>query len=285
MITLYKNHSERIGTWRIWNEENTIYYDYAILENSGSRILNKEEVQTNQSGRSMEEQVQLRINSMISTHLDRGYKKTREEAQTSKTNQLGLLRPMLAKQLKQVKYFNKENAYLQFKLDGHRCLITRQGNEIVAYSRQGKLIKTINHITKSLVNMPDGYTLDGDLYSHGQSLQTLSSWIKREQLNSEKLLFVAYDLISDASFKYRYMELKDILFNHTNAIPLPTYRYKDEDHMYQLFGEARAKGYEGLMIRTSDHGYEDGVRSSSLIKVKSFMDEEFQVIDVIPAKD
>jgi ATP-dependent DNA ligase len=47
----------------------------------------------------------------------------------------------------------------------------------------------------------------------------------------------------------------------------------------------RSQGFEGLMLRLDNRGYEDGKRSSSLIKIKQFHDAEFECIDIVPSAD
>ena len=39
------------------------------------------------------------------------------------------------------------------------------------------------------------------------------------------------------------------------------------------------EGYEGLIIRSQDGKYEPDHRSSSLLKLKSFKDDEFEIVD------
>lgn len=64
------------------------------------------------------------------------------------------------------------------------------------------------------------------------------------------------------------------------------YQYVDnlEDMITQLH-YCIAAGYEGIMYRTKDGLYESGKRSAGLWKFKLFMDAEFLILDVEPAKD
>ena len=291
MITLYKKHvSGQLGTWRVWVEGDVIHYDHSIVE-GGATPENTERVTTNQSGRSLDEQIILRVESMISKRLDRGYKRTREEAIQGSSNQLGLPRPMLAKKLADIRSFDESRAYIQYKLDGHRCLITKCEGELIAYTRQGKLITSISHILDELRDIiPEDATWDGELYTHGHNLQKISSLIKREQPDSKLLRFVVYDQMSPESFMKRYMDIYDRLSvtSMVEAGPvkvLTTLDYKDSSNAQRVFRMARDSGYEGLIIRIDDKGYEAGARSSSLIKMKEFFDDEFEVLDVVPSKD
>jgi DNA ligase-1 len=288
MITLYRNHVGSIGTWRIWNDKARIFIAHATVE-GGSEVRHTEDVVTNQSGRSIDEQIALRIRSRISRMRDRGYKDTRDEALRSTGNQLGLARPMLAQPLGKVSSINYRNAVLQRKLDGHRCLITNDNGTLIAYSRQGKLIESIDHIMNDLQDLiPEGTTIDGELYCHNVPLQTIGSWIKRKQDNTKKLWYVVYDLLSDDNFQDRYSELKSITDNLDKSSPvklLPCIPYTNDSALWDYFHESKAKGFEGLILRTNDKPYQDGVRSASLIKIKEFIDTEVLVKDIVPSKE
>lgn len=218
---------------------------------------------------------------------DRGYKPSYSEALESSGNQLGLLRPMLAHPLERVKNPDLRNAVLQKKLDGHRCLITKQEGKLIAYSRQGKVIDSIKHILPDIdKRLPEGETVDGELYLHGQSLQTIASWIKREQPGTYKLMYVMYDMVADDSYVDRHQELNRMFPEpHTHIKILPHVPYVNDEDMYSEFRRVRQLGFEGLMLRLDRRSYEDGKRSSSLIKVKEFHDDEFEVIDIVPSKD
>jgi DNA ligase-1 len=271
-----------------------LYIAHATCEH-GAEVLHKELVETNLSGRSIREQITLRINSRVSRMLDKGYKRTRYEAIESSGNQLGLSRPMLALRYERVKRpQGYEGTSYQKKLDGHRALTTADEGGIIQYSRQGKLITAPDHIHRVLKGrLTSDITLDGELYCHGVPLQTLSSWIKARQANTYKLWYVVYDLISPDSDQIRYSELKGILgpLLDDPQCPvklLPSRPWQGEREMFDHYREAKSKGFEGLILRTNDKGYEDGVRSSSLLKVKCTpeqpeMDMEVTVKDIIPS--
>lgn len=55
--------------------------------------------------------------------------------------------------------------------------------------------------------------------------------------------------------------------------------------MFDELIRVRRAGFEGLMLRLDGRKYEDGKRSSSLIKVKKFHDDEFECIDIEPSRD
>lgn len=282
-VTLYRQHAGSVGTWRIWQEGSKIKIAHATCM-GGSEVVHEEVVTTNLSGRTLQEQIDLRMRSRISRMRDRGYQDSPELAKLHTGNQLGLERPMLAHPIERVGNVDYRGAVLQKKLDGHRCLITCQDGELIAYSRQGKRIDTIDHITGPLQGrIPEGTTIDGELYCHGYPLQSLASWIKRKQSATANLFFVGYDLISSERYVERHRELSGILSGVDTGTPgkimvLPFRDYIGPDEMSAHFREVRGRGFEGLMVRLDRRPYEAGKRSSSLLKVKEFFDDEFEVI-------
>ena len=286
-VKLFRKTSLGVSTWRIWPEGNTVYYGHCMVE-GGAEQVHSEEVKLNQSGRSMEEQIHLEMKSRISRQLDKGYKPTRAEALEGSTNQLGLINPMLAKPIEDVPNVSFANTFIQPKLDGHRCLITRQDGEIIAYTRKGKLIDTIPHILEDIAHwLPEGYTLDGELYIHGQKLQTISSLIKRKQPGSANLQYHFYDIVANEPFHERLFEMKQLVTNvKTPQISLvETHRILGTQEVKFWFSHYRSVGLEGAIVRVAGRGYEDAKRSAQLLKVKSWIEEEVTVQSIRASKD
>jgi len=127
-------------------------------------------------------------------------------------------------------------------------------------------------------------TLDGEIYCHGQSLQTIVSWVKRRQENSLKLRFHAYDLMEEIPYEDRLAILMQMEFGGYAELA-PTMKFMPDQTVKGLLDSSRALGYEGLILRQNDYGYEDGKRSKSLIKVKHFEDAEFYITGMHLSKD
>lgn len=244
----------------------------------------REHVPYGKAGRTLQEQIELQMNSRISRQRDRGYTDTIEQARKGAKNQLGLEKPMLAQRFDRVKV-SLDNVLLQRKLDGNRCCITKQNGKIIPYSRNGKIIPAdLSHITNGL-NLEEGQTIDGELYCHGERLQTIVSWIKRDQEKTKNLLFHAYDLMDNRSYAVRMYDLISIIGDHKSANFIPTVRASGMDEVLSFHKNSISSGYEGTIIRLPEYGYEAGKRSRSLLKLKSFFDDEFEVVDIHESKD
>jgi DNA ligase 1 len=283
--TLFRKHAGGIGTWSIWYEGDQLYYSHATSE-GGVETVHRSTIETNLSGRSLAQQAELEKNSRISRMMDRGYKRTRDEAMRGATNQLGLPNPMLALKIDDVKG-RIAGGHVQPKLDGHRCIITKTDGEVVAYSRKGKAITTIPHILEHMSWLEEGMALDGELYIHGPKLQDISSLIKRDQSGSRDLNFYWYDLMERDPYYARYHKMRQI-YEHR---PMPgihlvdTYEVSSLSEAWQYFEKFRSAGFEGAMLRLSTEGYRPNVRASQLLKLKERHDCEVVVLSAIPARD
>jgi len=275
-----------VSVWAIWSESHTIFIETRASETSSS-VMHTEEVVEGKAGRTVEVQIKSRIDSRVKVKMDHGYSYDRNKATSGEmTNQLNLYMPMLAERFKNIKAYNIADMLVQPKLDGHRCLIARIGNEYIAYSRRGIQILTIDHILDNII-FPDGYILDGELYHHGTSLQTIASWTKRKQVNTSKLSFMCYDVITPDADTYeerlRFL-MNEVLFNDiSNSQILRTLdgaKFQEGFSMGTFLQNTIDKGYEGVILRPKNGIYHIGRRHKDLIKVKQWFDDDFKIVNI-----
>ena len=206
------------------------------------------------------------------------------------SNGLGLPHPMRAHPVHAVNKveFKEGETYVQPKFDGHRALVTRQNGVLVMYSRGGDYITTMGHILKHLEDrVEEGEFLDGELYLHGELLQKIGSYIRKYRPGiSEKIVYYVYDTILDVSYTQRYDVLRRKLLSSDGPVFLaPTSLADSMDDAMVFRDRVIAQGYEGAMLRCPDKGYEAGKKSRTLLKLKTFDDNEFKIIEVIEGKD
>lgn len=255
----------------------------------GAEVLHTEEVKAGLAGRTLDEQVQSRINSRVNRQMDKGYVVSLDEAKTMPlTNTLNQPLPMLAKKFADLAYWIGRGV-MQPKLNGYRCLVTRDdAGQVICYTRQGKLLTALGHIAEAVhPNLPDGVILDGEIYTHGMPLQVIASLAKRYQPGTEKLVYNVYDSISSDTFAYRYAEAREVVekSNSPSLAMVKNTLVKTPQEAWNMFSQFRDAGYEGGMLRDLSTPYESGTRSSSLVKLKARFDAEYRVIDVVPGED
>jgi len=288
-VKLYRKNSVGIGTWRIWPDHTVgrLYYAHATTQGS-SEVVHYDDIELNMSGRTIVEQMKLEFESRINRMKNKGYKTTIEEAQAGPTNQLGLLMPMLAHPVTRVGWPSfAQDAYVQPKFDGHRCLITNCDGEMVAYTRLGKPITTVDHILQQFSWLSPGKTVDGELYIHGDSLQNIGSYIKRLQPKSAELKYHWYDYMSERHFGARYAAMR--MAHAAQVMPsvelVETVKVSSRQEVMAYFTAHRGQGYEGTMLRLDGGGYAAGKRSSLLLKVKEREDCEVTVLRCTPSRE
>jgi DNA ligase-1 len=210
----------------------------------------------------------------------------------------GKFLPMLMPNSKwpDMRKYIKYPAILQPKLDGNRSTaILKEGN-VTLTSREGVVQDFLPHINAELkaLELPENYRLDGELYCHGETLQTINSWIKKHRPESMRIKYYLYELPladgrTDLTLKERLDALKELVdakFINASYIELvPSYIVNSEEEVLEWFVTLREQGYEGACVKNFDGKYEaNGARPNTQAKVKPFEDAEFKVIGFTPMK-
>jgi len=197
--------------------------------------------------------------------------------------------PMLAHRFDQHGHKISFPAFMQPKLNGHRCTCTVVDGKAQLFSRRREQITGLPHIERAMEAMvpKEGtFKFDGELYNHKykDDLQKLSSFIrsKTAKEGSEEVQYHIYDLIEgDLGFEDRNALLQPLIEAQGSEYiqAVETIMVEDEAEMREKFDAWRAAGYEGGMLRNAQGKYV-GTRSYDLQKVKAFIDEEFQIVNV-----
>ena len=278
MHKLFKVHANNdIGIWKIWYANGRIYMESSRTIDA-KPVVHSYSITQGKAGRSLQQQIELEINSKISSKMDSGYCRTEGEAvEKQGQNAANLPRPMLA--ARDVKGLANASAiYVQPKLDGMRLIIANVDGDVIAYTRNGKRIYTVPHILDDAAAfLNPGEFLDGELYSHGVPLQKIMSWAKREQPENANLRFHLFDVIDDAPFDVRFMDMEARIagIERPSIHVVATNILENESQLPLLLHNARENGYEGLILRDADAPYQIGKRAKALVKVKQFLDDEF----------
>lgn len=278
---LYKAHKDSIGFWsiRVATEGDQVQLEIEhgkTLE--GQSVTSIIPVKGKNLGRANEttpyQQALLELQSRVNKQLDKGYVFEKPEAGATATNTLGLAKPMLAKPIQKVKpdSIDWDNAFIQPKLDGHRAL-----HDGLLYSRQGKELH-LQHIREALRDLP--LHLDGELYTHGLTLQQIGSLVKKPREESLQIKYHVYDCVSPAPYHERQEMIADAVatLNSPHLVLVPTFKVQDEGELFEHHSWNLTEGYEGTILRHGLAGYETDARSGFLLKVKDYQDAEFEVV-------
>jgi DNA ligase-1 len=194
--------------------------------------------------------------------------------------------PMLAHKWEDQMSKIKFPVFSQPKLDGIRCIVKKDG----MWSRNGKKIVSAPHIfesMKSLFDKDSSLIFDGELYADkfANDFNAICSLVKKTKPTSEdlnesriKIQYHIYDLPSNNdTFVKRYKELTNMSLPKC-CILVKTEQLDNLNDVNAYYEDYMSAGYEGQMIRL-DSKYENK-RSKSLLKHKSFIDEEYIILDV-----
>lgn len=195
--------------------------------------------------------------------------------------------PMLAQSFDKQKVI-RYPVYSQYKLDGSRALISRNG----AFTREYQRHNNVDHIMAALGPVFEKYPdmmLDGELYNHDlkDNFNKIMSVVRRqfctnaERAEAKALIqFHCYDHVSDKPFGERRLDLQALFQPDGHPVRLvPTLCASSRsqlDEFYSIYLEA---GYEGQMVRL-DGPYEADRRSKTLLKRKEFLTDEFKLLRV-----
>lgn len=218
----------------------------------------------------------------------KGYAETLGAAVGKKT-----LRPMLAETYENHSgKIDWTTAVAQPKFDGFRANFRRDKGKVVCFSRDGKPLK-LPHLEAMLNNvLGDSEILDGELYRHGLSLNKISSACKKEGELTPTIGLRVYDMFTGGPYLLRYEAIKAIVKQVTAPADkeagkielVESVKVRSPEELTIFQAECIDLGYEGAMLRHGRAGYESGHRSDSLLKVKTFVDGEFEIIDWKPAR-
>ena len=204
-------------------------------------------------------------------------------------------KPMLAYPVNDKPVDYSKKVFMQPKLDGVRCLIQYDNNEVKAYSRTGKEWKNIDHILFNLkpffILNPD-VILDGELYNHDlkDNFEKIVSLVRKQKPTDEDraesanmVQFHCYDIVDEnKTFEERKTFVTQVVprnhcIHHVSTLYCASDYDAKEMHKVNLIC-----GFEGSILRTNDTYA--CKRSHNLRKFKDFHDTEATITGWVEGK-
>lgn len=293
--TLYvKTATGAINYWQIWTDDAQVITQWGQVGTDKPQMDSYAAVGKN-VGRSNEtsptEQAQKEAQAKFDKQLRLKYVHTIEEAEHNLN-----IKPMRCyvwdeKRAKKITW----PVTVQPKYNGVRCMAYNSPNHpngVRLMSRGGKDY-TLPHVQQVLSGrIPGGMCLDGELYSHGMSLQHQRHLIETYSEGSAAIGYTLYDYTALPPDKTKWLARWDALCSwvvQNAGIPhvfltqsLLAHSMDDVDLFH---GEFVKLGYEGAVIRLLEGVYKLGHRSKDLLKFKKFQDAEFKIVGFTVGKD
>lgn len=181
------------------------------------------------------------------------------------------------------------------KIDGCRCIAIKSNNTFKFFSRQGKPFLTLDNLIQPLLDQTKGIDdiiFDGEVClvdSNGkEDFQGIMKQIKKKDHTIPNPKFKIFDVLTKDefylcggtyTFEERYNKLKEIITDCDTLDVLEQHDFNEESFAI-LQEKVKEEGWEGLMLRRADVPYKNK-RTDHLLKVKSFLDDEYKVLETI----
>jgi ATP-dependent DNA ligase len=206
---------------------------------------------------------------------------------------------------------------VQPKLDGTRCIVFLNKpktkkiqdctvNDVVMYTRQQKDYTGFINIKELLleplielwnIDKKESVYLDGELYKHGENLQTISGAVRnidRDNITKYKdIQYWIFDLFYPSELNLPVIKRLDIINDLFMILPknkiivnTPIYKIKKESDLDLIYNNHITDKYEGIIIRNMDSLYlthptkeSAKIRSKHVLKRKKRYSNEYEVVN------
>jgi len=208
-----------------------------------------------------------------------------------------MIKPMLAHKFDPDRVIWDDYVYMQPKLDGVRCLFTKDG----AFSRTGKQFMNVKHIEEDLEDTFKALpwlVLDGELYNHNLrgNFEKIISLVRKQKPTyedrSEARIWTQYHVYDYTGIDYKSgdgQRYRNRMHNlNVSDIYTPSIRHVESKIVATpamckvIHQEHLDKGYEGSILRMNSTYQQK--RTYSLMKFKDFQDAEATIIDWVEGK-
>jgi bifunctional non-homologous end joining protein LigD len=173
----------------------------------------------------------------------------------------------------------------EIKFDGYRCLAGKDSTGVTLWSRRGNLFtKQFPNISQACEQLPLNTLIDGEVVAIDANGQISFNLLQHHRSQAQALVLYVFDLLVHRGrnlvrlpvpLEQRRDLLKDV-FESTRAGPIAL-----SEHIHaapaELIRVVREFGFEGIIAKRKDSGYESGKRSGAWLKYKVNKCQEFVV--------
>ena len=194
------------------------------------------------------------------------------------------VKPMLAKEVPMNKW--PENKIVDYKYDGNRYQIHKQGDNVIIFNRKGSIVTpqfqdVVEQVREydSLAETEVNCILDGEIYpikddgspaEHKLMAKRVHKKDVQEAVDECPVRLAVFDVLSSNGLVMleeplfaRIEELDKIIPEEHKA-----YRFSEEHTMKSAYNIAINRGFEGVMLKDADLTYQSGKRSVGWLKHK-----------------
>lgn len=176
---------------------------------------------------------------------------------------------------------NPTGWWMSEKLDGIRAVWDPVKKQLS--SRNGNVFVAPDFFIKDAPNV----WLDGEIWHSRNSFEKTGT-IRKDIPDDDKwseLSFMIFDVLHlSEPYEKRLDFMKSMKIKNRHFKVLPVWKCESHNHLMKTLDDYEKMGAEGIMLRKPKSFYEYK-RSDTLLKVKSFSDEEAVVLEHIEGKD
>lgn len=209
------------------------------------------------------------------------------------------IRPRLCERLPDPKTILEKfggEAHVQYKYDGFRVQIHKDGDNVRLFSRNLEetthmfpdliegVLKQVKAKTAILDSEALAYSPESEEFlpfqettkrrrKHGIEEMALKLPLKDFVFD---VMYVDGKDLTDLPLRDRINKLSEVIVGEETLIPQPGEITASEERITELFGDALTKGLEGLVVKKPDSKYEAGARNFNWVKLKRHSAGELQ---------
>lgn len=292
--TLYKRNSTgSIQEWTVVVDGNQFWSEHGV--HGGSIVVDKPTVcEAKNIGKKNETTPEQQAELEAQAKFDKKLRQKHFE-NIKDIDEESWIQPILAKPFKNRKKPIIWPVIMNIKYNGVRCIIKKDG----AFSRKGEEFHNIEHIKKELAPIFKKYpdlVLDGELYNEdlknnlNRLIKLVAVTRKPKDISlelrqeSEDVVFLyVYDGYFEGKeaipYEKRYKEICGIINPLKYCVDAKWEYAQNETEVKAFADKVISEGNEGAILRIKDMPYQHK-RSHDLLKIKKFVDAEFEVVDI-----
>ena len=185
------------------------------------------------------------------------------------------VKPMLAKEVPMNKW--PENKIVDYKYDGNRYQIHKQGNNVIIFNRKGSIVTPqFQDVVETVRQYEVDCILDGEIYpikdddspaEHklmGTRVHSKDHAEAREKVKVKWVIFDCLKIGSDTIMDLSYSDRLDKF----SQLPDQAHRMEEGGDVLAFYNRAINDGFEGIIVKDTTLPYEAGKRSAGWAKYK-----------------
>ncbi len=306
-MTIYKklfklnSDDKTVQVWELHKAYDNKSYWAVYGQLDGKKVVSGRTIVTPKVSRTQREQMILELEAKITNKRRKKYvedvKGVGEKADKALPGYTAMLAKKWSDQKKKIEF----PCLAQPKLDGVRCLATKDG----FFTRGRKNIEACQHIFEDLkpfFKKNPKVQLDGELYTHEfkNDFEKIIKAVRKSSKHAtdkdlklqKKVQYHVYDVprVGKYTEEDPYDVRRKTLLGLMKKVGtpksvrfVPTIKIQNEKALLKRHAIYLEKGYEGTMVRNIAMVYKHG-RSDNLLKMKEFDEQEFEIIEVHEGK-